>query len=116
MQLALTHPLSNVAKFSGADGAISVSARLNEDAPDIRVHDNGIGASAEQLARVTELFFQGDATLNRAYEGAGLGLFSVRGIIKLHGGVLRFESTPGKAFTAVIRLPKAVTRRAQTAA
>jgi cell cycle sensor histidine kinase DivJ len=45
------------------------------------------------------------AGYDRDYDGAGLGLSLVRGLIGLHGGGLRLESVPGVGTRVTARLP-----------
>ena len=42
---------------------------------------------------------------DRSYEGAGLGLSLVRGLVGLHGGALWLESSPGVGTRVTVRLP-----------
>ena len=50
-------------------------------------------------------FEQVDSRLSRQYEGTGLGLPLSLGLMKLHGGTLRLDSTPGDGTTARAVLP-----------
>ncbi|MGO9786848.1 MAG: ATP-binding protein, partial [Stellaceae bacterium] len=45
------------------------------------------------------------ATYDRPYEGAGLGLSIVRGLVGLHGGAIAFESLPNEGACVTVRLP-----------
>ena len=42
---------------------------------------------------------------DRPYEGTGLGLSVVRGLVGLHGGAVRIESAPGEGTRVTITLP-----------
>ena len=41
----------------------------------------------------------------RAFEGTGLGLSVVRGLVELHGGTLELHSAPGQGFAARLTMP-----------
>jgi len=43
--------------------------------------------------------------LARRYEGTGLGLSIVKGLVDLHDGTLRAQSSPGEGTTITVLLP-----------
>ncbi len=101
----LAHLLSNALKFAGDGAKIQVRAKETDGDLLLEVEDNGCGVNADLLPKLTEAFFQGDGALNRAHEGAGLGLYLVSKYVALHGGDLRFESEAGSGFTAIMHFP-----------
>ncbi|MGD0184376.1 MAG: PAS domain-containing sensor histidine kinase [Roseiarcus sp.] len=101
----LINLLSNAVKFTGPGGRVTVGADTVGDAMHIHVTDTGIGIPAEFLPRLGDPFFQVRADYDRGFEGAGLGLSLVRGLIGLHGGALRLESVAGVGTRVTARLP-----------
>ncbi|MGD9833105.1 MAG: hybrid sensor histidine kinase/response regulator [Piscinibacter sp.] len=73
----------------------------------LRVVDSGPGLSPQRLAQVFEPFVQGDDSLTRSHDGAGLGLPIAREIAHRMGGSISAESTPGVGSTFTITLPMA---------
>lgn len=71
------------------------------DAVTFRLRDEGSGISPEHLARLTDPFF----TTKRDSGGTGLGLSVSAGIVKEHGGVMTFDSTPGSETVVTLTLP-----------
>jgi CheY-like chemotaxis protein len=71
------------------------------------VIDNGIGIAEKELLRLFQPFTQVDSSLNRRYEGTGLGLALVQKLTDLHGGSVQVESDgiPGKGSRFTINLP-----------
>ncbi len=101
----LLNLLSNAIKFTEPGGRVSVAARLERGSFVIEVADDGIGISAADLPRIGTPFVQVDARYGRRYEGTGLGLSVVKGLVALHGGTLSIASTLGQGTTVTVRLP-----------
>jgi polar amino acid transport system substrate-binding protein len=67
----------------------------------VEVRDEGGGIAPEHLPHLTDPFF----TTRREEGGTGLGLSVSAGIVKEHGGSLRFDSSPGAGVTVTLALP-----------
>ena len=106
--------VSNAVKFTPKGGRVKVQLRRVGSLVELAVDDTGIGIAASDLARLGDPFFQAKSSYDRPYEGTGLGLSVVRGLVGLHGGSLHVESTPGAGTCVSVRLP--AERQAQPAA
>jgi cell cycle sensor histidine kinase DivJ len=104
----LLNLLSNAVKFTPKGGDVSVRLERQFDGLVIRVADTGIGIPSDDLPRLGEPFFQVRSGNDRPFEGTGLGLSVVRGLVGLHGGTLTIDSAPGKGTTVAVRLPASV--------
>jgi two-component system, cell cycle sensor histidine kinase DivJ len=101
----LINLLSNAVKFTPRDGHVTVKAQPEGGSLILSVSDTGIGMSARDLAHLGDPFFQARTSYDRAYEGTGLGLSVVRGLVGLHGGSICVESESGKGTRVSVRLP-----------
>ena len=101
----LINLLSNAVKFTPANGRVTISARPEGNSLLITVSDTGIGIGAADLTRLGDPFFQAKSSLDRPFEGTGLGLSVVRGLVGLHGGAISIESEPGHGTSVTVRLP-----------
>ncbi|RAR49521.1 signal transduction histidine kinase [Paraburkholderia unamae] len=71
----------------------------------IVVSDTGPGVAAEKIPLIFKEFTQLDASRSRRYEGAGMGLAIVRGLVDLFGGRIVTQSRVGKGTTFIVRIP-----------
>ncbi len=101
----LINLISNAVKFTPAGGKVSVRVAPEGNLLAITVADTGIGIAPADLARLGDPFFQASATHDRAYEGTGLGLSVVRGLVGLHGGTITVESAVKRGASFTVRLP-----------
>ncbi|OUL20428.1 PAS domain S-box protein [Nostoc sp. 106C] len=69
------------------------------------VIDTGIGISPEDLSKLFQPFIQLDSSLNRHYNGTGLGLALVQRIATLHGGTVSVSSEVGQGSCFTVRIP-----------
>jgi cell cycle sensor histidine kinase DivJ len=97
--------LSNAVKFTPQDGTVTVTVRPQGNGLAISVADTGIGILAKDLARLGDPFFQARDSYDRPYEGTGLGLSVVRGLVGLHGGEMTIESALGEGTRVTVKLP-----------
>jgi CheY-like chemotaxis protein len=100
----VTNLVGNALKYTPERGTIEVTLRRDRDSAVLRVRDSGIGMSAELVAKVFDLFVQGEGSRQQA--GLGIGLTLVRHLAELHGGKAYAASTgPGDGSVFTVTLP-----------
>lgn len=100
----LLNLLSNAVKFT-SDGEISLKVRQDDGDIVFTVKDDGVGMSAEALAKIGARFTSAHGSGVRGQGGAGLGLALAISLAELHGGRVNLSSAPGEGLTAEVRLP-----------
>jgi cell cycle sensor histidine kinase DivJ len=107
VQQILINLVSNAVKFTPEGGTIEVAAEVKDGKLVFRVRDNGIGMTREDLDRVGRPFIQVNNAYTRQYDGTGLGLSLVKGLVALHDGAMEIDSAPELGTVVTIRLPLA---------
>jgi signal transduction histidine kinase len=108
LEQVVSNLLRNAVKFTGKGGLIELSARREGSRAVVRVRDDGIGIPADLLARVFDLFAQGEQGLDRSGAGLGIGLTLVKSLVEIHGGSVEACSDgPGTGSEFEVRLPLA---------
>lgn len=102
----LHHLISNGIKFTPSGGTVLVIIRQNQNNElKLIVKDDGIGISEEDQKRLYNAFVQLDWSLNRKFEGSGLGLSIVKKFVEAQGGTISLKSKPGEGSTFEVLLP-----------
>ena len=96
--------VDNAAKAVDGQGDIMVKGVLVPGGCEFTVTDNGRGMEEGELSHITEAFYRVDKSRSRKQGGAGLGLSLCRRIAELHGGHIRFASTPGSGTRVTVTL------------
>jgi signal transduction histidine kinase len=102
----LTNLVSNAAKFTPAEGRVTVSCHTSEHSVSISVEDSGIGIASDMHERVFEPFFQVEAGFTRTTMGTGLGLAISREAARAMGGDITLHSAKGSGSTFTVQLPR----------
>lgn len=104
LKVVLGNLISNAFKFT-REGSVTLSVEKQADQIVFSVEDTGPGISAELHDVVFESFRQGDGSASRRHGGVGLGLYIVRQLVAVMGGVVELESVEGEGATFRVRLP-----------
>ena len=105
IQQILINLVGNAIKFTDRGGLVTIDAEIAGKHLDIIVSDTGIGIPENRLASLGQPFVQVQNDYTRKYEGTGLGLSLVKGLVALHGGRFDIRSQPGKGTVITVSIP-----------
>lgn len=86
-------------------GTVRVQLRQQPGVLLFVVSDTGPGVPQAQIPLIFQEFTQLDASRTRRFEGAGMGLAIVQGLVKLFGGAVDVASTLGEGTTFTVTIP-----------
>lgn len=106
VQKILHNLLANAIRHSQPGGHIRVETWLEHDDTWLKlsVKDEGEGILPEDLPHIFERFYQGNQPSDKT-GASGLGLTLTRDLVRLMGGEIKVESSPGKGSIFTIYLP-----------
>ncbi|MCA1295259.1 HAMP domain-containing histidine kinase [Paenibacillus sp. alder61] len=110
LERAMNNILENAVRYTPSGGEVNVQYTKEGDQARFSVRDTGAGFNAEEMERVFEPLYRGEASRSRSTGGSGLGLTISQRIIRRHGGQLAVgnHSEGGAIVTGWIRLKSAV--------
>jgi signal transduction histidine kinase/ligand-binding sensor domain-containing protein/DNA-binding response OmpR family regulator len=110
----ISNILSNAIKFTPEYGKIIVHinkiTQKEETFLLIKIKDNGIGISSENLPHIFNRFYQTDTSTIRKHEGTGIGLALTKELVALMNGTIEAKSTLEKGSEFSVMIP--ITREA----
>ena len=104
LRQVLINLLSNAIKYNRPGGQVRVRLLADGGQAVVQVHDTGLGLSAEDCAQL----FQPFNRLGQArgpVEGTGIGLTVTHHLVRLMGGQITVQSTPGVGSCFSVALP-----------
>lgn len=107
LKQVLVNLLSNAIKFTAVGGHVALSVTQKPQLVEFAVQDDGIGIPPEEQSKLFQPFTQLDTSLDRHYEGTGLGLALVRRLVELHNGQVSVESSgiSGQGSRFIVAIP-----------
>ena len=106
LEMAISNLIENAINYSPNKTTVVVSLNKVDGLAEIKVKDQGIGISDENIERIFERFYRVDPARSRQTGGTGLGLSIVKHIITNHGGDITVWSAQGEGSTFTMRLPE----------
>ena len=106
LQQLFSNLLENAVRYTDPGGRVEIRASQEDDAVCVSIMDSAPGVDPQQLPRLFERFYRGEASRNRASGGAGLGLAICHSIALAHGGSLTADHSPLGGLWLNLRLPR----------
>ncbi|MDO5522125.1 MAG: HAMP domain-containing sensor histidine kinase, partial [bacterium] len=92
--------IGNAIRYTGGEGKIRIMLHQSSNKVNVRIKDNGIGMTEEQMKRIFERFYRAEES--RTTGGTGLGLPIAKRIIILHGGKIAVSSKPNNGTEFIV--------------
>ena len=96
MERVLRNLIENALRYTGPEGAVTVSAAPAAQGAVLEVMDSGTGIPADDLSRIFDRFYRVEKSRGLAAGNAGLGLAITKRILDLHESTISVSSEPGK--------------------
>jgi len=98
--------IDNAIKYSHPNSQIKLISKIKNNQVVIKIIDQGIGISKEDLPKIFDRFYQANnARTKEESDGYGLGLSIAQNIVKLHQGKIEVKSNLNIGTTFIIYLP-----------
>jgi len=113
LSVVMANLVGNAIKYTPAGGQVEITCNTDPDVQSgrepvslrIAVSDTGFGIDPSDHEKIFEKFYRVRDERVESEPGTGLGLAIARETIRLHGGNITVESTPGRGSTFHVALP-----------
>lgn len=97
--------IANSLKYTNPGGYVRVMLKRKGNFAEVKVADNGIGITKEDIPYVFERFYRSDRSRSRETGGKGIGLTVSKALVEAHEGEISIESSPNEGTIVKIILP-----------
>ena len=109
----LNNLLSNAFKYTNVgEVKLSLSSQNSTEKNTtliICVTDTGQGMTSEQMSKLFDEYTRFNLEANRTTTGTGLGMTITNNLVKMMGGTINVDSTPGEGTVFTVRIPQGIT-------
>jgi signal transduction histidine kinase len=102
--LAVRNLLSNALKYGGKIPEVELKAGMSGGEVKIEISDNGSGITKEEQKHIFDKFYRGQNS-KQGIKGLGLGLYYVKKIVEMHGGMIGIKNSNNKGTTFIVTVP-----------
>ncbi|MCL2195326.1 MAG: HAMP domain-containing histidine kinase, partial [Oscillospiraceae bacterium] len=97
--------IDNAVKFTPPGGEITLHLQQTPTSNRITLRNTGGGLTPNELDRIFERFYKADQSRSYDTRGAGLGLYLVQTIVRMHGGDITVDSDHKSWVEFAVELP-----------
>lgn len=105
MEEVFSNLISNAIKYTPQNGRVEIVPEIEGEYVKIKIIDNGIGISPDDLPRIFDKFYRVKNPQTRKITGTGLGLPIVKGLVESQLGYIDVKSELGKGSCFSVFLP-----------
>jgi signal transduction histidine kinase len=117
MQMVFNNLIGNALRYSPIGAPLTIRVRKKKKFCEIDFIDQGMGLGKKDMKKIFRKFYRVTNQKSQNIEGAGLGLFISKEIVRTHKGQMRvFSDGPGKGSVFTVQLPMDKNSKRQTAA
>jgi two-component system, OmpR family, sensor histidine kinase KdpD len=106
VELAIRQVIENGLKYSPPDTPLTITVQAAESSVGIVIADQGPGIPESDQDRIFDKFYRGSKDRHKV-TGTGMGLAIAREILRVHGGAISVQSSPGRGSEFRISIPAA---------
>lgn len=106
IETVLRNLISNALKFTPRGGIINIVTMEGKEGHTVKVQDNGVGMTVEQMDKLFVLGNSNSTTGTESENGSGLGLVLCKELIEKNGGEFSVSSTVGVGSEFYFQLPR----------
>lgn len=97
--------ISNAIKFTSRDGKVIVNTRMNSEYVELKVKDNGVGISEEDMKKLFRIDVHYSTFGTSREKGTGLGLILCKEFMDMNNGSIEAKSAIGEGTEVTIKIP-----------
>lgn len=105
LEQVIQNLIGNAIKYSPNGGPVIVRLVQEDAFARIEIQDSGIGIPASALPQLFQRFYRAQNASAQHISGMGIGLYVVKEIIGLHGGLVQVTSVENEGTRFIIKLP-----------
>ncbi len=110
MRMVFSNLIGNALRYSPRESVFSINGKKSRNYYQIECADQGVGVSKSEVKKIFRKFYRVQNYETHNIEGAGLGLFISKELVKSHGGKISVSSEGmglGSVFTILLPLEPA---------